>query len=247
MRFTISCGTILFSVLFHTGSAVAEVRLLTGDANQQIQPRSANVLDLSGDGDLVLFSATPAVSPATTPGIAVGGLYIRKISAGSLTFVAENAPNDGGHTEASLSDDGRYLAWSTVNSTIYWRDVQSNITRKITISPDGACRQPVISADGRYVAYLSLARNLITDTSKLPPSGRAAVFVYDNQTQTTTIGSLAPGNAALTGGGVGASSNPLNSFDFSANGQFLVYATEAPNSHPDRSTMSLVVRISQID
>jgi hypothetical protein len=216
--------------------ARAEVRLLTGDANNQIHSRSATLIDISADGDRILFTATPPVT-GSTPGISVGGLYIRKISTNSLTFVGDNTVADQGNLEGGMSDDGRYLTWTSTNSHIFWRDVQSNVSRQITVGANGACRQPVISADGRYVAFLSLARNLIADTTKLPATGRAAVYVYDSQTQATTIGSLAPGNAALAGG-VGAASVPLNSFDFSSNGQFIVYSTDAANAHADRSTMT---------
>jgi hypothetical protein len=229
--------TFFFSWGILSLAARAEVRLLTGDSNNEIHRQASTLIDLSPEGDLVLFRTMPAFSPNSTPGITEGGFHLRKLSANTLTFVGDNAVANPGAMEGGMSDNGRYLTWTSDNSNIYWRDVQSSVTRLITTNANGASRQPVISADGRYVAFLSVARNLIGDASKLPAANRAGVYVYDSQTQTTTIGSLAPGNVALNTG-VGSATTPINSFDFSSNGQFIVYSTEASNAHADRSAVN---------
>jgi hypothetical protein len=208
-------------------NALGEVRLLTGDANNNLHPLDSYPTDLSSDGKLVLFTSGPPVS-GSTPGLVQSGLYIRNLEANTLTFTG--ATNVGG--EGSLSDDGRYVAWTSSVNLIYWRDCQSNVTRLITPGADGACRRPILSADGRFVAYVSLARNLVTNTNLLPSSGRAAVYLYDSQSQTTSVASLTyDGKGLSTGVGY---SVPQTEFDFSANGQYVFFSTEATNVHPTR-------------
>ena len=134
--------------------------------------------------------------------------------------------------ESSFSDDGRYVAWVAPGNLIFWRDRQAGETRSITPGADGACRRPILSADGRFVAYVSLARNLAVNTNLLPASGRAAVYLYDSQSQTTAVASVTYDGKALSTG-VG-SSVPQIEFDFSANGQYVFFSTEATNVHPTR-------------
>lgn len=212
-----------------------EIKLLTGDANGNVHQRDATLLDLSADGDLVLFTSGPPVT-GSTPGITQGGLYVRKLSANSLTFVGDTSVP--GPVDASFSNDGRYVTWhdTSANSLVYWRDVQTNTTRLITPSADGACRRPVISGDGRYVAYASIARNLVSNPAKLQAAGRAGVYLYDSTAQTTVVVSLASTGDAL-GTGIGAGSSVAtspNEFDFSNDGKFIVFSSDATNVHPDR-------------
>jgi len=227
---------ILAALLLAPVSSADSARLLTGDSNDDFHRRSSDLKDISANGNFVLFTSQPPTS-GSTPGIEVGGLYLRRLSTGSLTFVGDPSVAFSGVGEATLSDDGRYLAWrSTSGNHIYWRDWQSGVTRHVTAGADSQSREPKISGDGRYVAFISAARNLIADSTKLPVAGRAAIYVYDSQTQTTTIASLAPDGSAIAG--IGAAAFAANSYDFSSDGRFVVYATDATNAHPDRATMT---------
>lgn len=213
--------------------AHAEIRLITGDSNNQVHNNDSYIHDISADGDLVLFSSGPPASGVgTTPGIAIGGLYLRKLSANTLTYVGDSTVA-GGIAYASLSNDGRYVTWSNSSSQVYWRDIQTNTTRHITSGANGNSARPYMSADGRYVAYASFARNIVTDTSKLPTvTTRGAIFLYDSQLQTTVVASLGNSNAALDTG-VGATSsgaNFHNEFDLSADGRYLTYTSDATNT-----------------
>lgn len=218
-------------------SASAEVRLLTGDANNNIHDNDGQIRDISSDGRLILFDSGPSTTITPTPGITRGGLYLRDLVANTLTFVgvpvggeSNNDPTDSVYS--SMSDDGRYIAWSSSGSRIFWRDHQAGITRAITPSADGACRRPIVSADGRYVAYISVARNLIANTALLPANNRSGVYLYDSQTETTTIISLRhDGTALLTG--VGAAGT-ITEFDFSADGKYVFFTSDSNGVHPDR-------------
>ncbi len=117
----------------------------------------------------------------------------------------------------------------------YWRDCQAGETRLLaSATTNGASRNPIMSADGRYVAYASVARNLVTNTNQLPANGRAAVYLYDSQSQTTTVASLTyEGKGLPTGVG---SSAPSLEFNFSPNGQYVFFSTDSTNVHPSRAT-----------
>jgi Tol biopolymer transport system component len=224
--------------LILAGPVSAEVRLLTGDADNAIHNRDGQLRDVSPDGNLVLFISGPPVT-GSTPGITRGGLYLRNLSANTLTFVgvpvggeSNNNPTDA--VEATMSDNGRYLTWSSTGSKIFWRDHQAGVTRAITPTADGQCRRPLISADGRYVVYVSVARNLIANTALLPASGKAGLYLYDSQTETTTIVSLRHNGTALTTG-VGTT-GPTVEYDFSANGNYVFFGTDSAGVHQDHAS-----------
>ncbi|MDB6028301.1 MAG: Protein of unknown function precursor containing a C-terminal secretion signal [Verrucomicrobiales bacterium] len=213
---------LLLAFMLSLLTASAEVRLLCGDANNNIHGKDGALSDISADGKLVLFASGPP-TVGTTPGITQGGLYIRDLVANTLTFTGST--NVGG--EGTFSDDGRYVAWTTPQSTLCWRDRQNDIIRAITPNADGSCRNPQMSANGRYVAYASNARNLVTSTNLLPPPGGISVYLYDSLTDTTTLVSLTHnGQALLTG--IPAATE----FDLSADGHYVVFSstsTNAPN------------------
>ena len=99
-----------------------------------------------------------------------------------------------------LSDDGRYVAFESLSDNliginqdnngvydVFVRDRTNGTTERVSVSTagvesNGASRGASISADGRYVAYYSLASNLIASDT----NGNYDVFVRDRQTSTTT-------------------------------------------------------------
>jgi hypothetical protein len=103
-----------------------------------------------------------------------------------------------------ISDDGRYVAFYSEASNLvpndtngYWdtfvHDRQANITSRISIAFDGtqanndSCCGTAISDNGRFVAFDSLASNLVPNDT----NGHTDVFVRDRQTTTTAIVSIA--------------------------------------------------------
>jgi len=109
---------------------------------------------------------------------------------------------------------------------IYVRDVRAGTTARITepgpgIPANGGSWAPAISADGRHVAFASVADNLV-----LRDRNRAAdVFVHDRQAATTTLVS----RSARRGSANGASINPAISADgrvvaFQSDGSDLICA-----------------------
>ncbi|MCU0748397.1 MAG: choice-of-anchor D domain-containing protein [Akkermansiaceae bacterium] len=214
--------------------ASASISLLTGDAANQVHGANSTLLDLSSDGNIVLFHSGPPAG-AGAPGISQTGFYIRKRSTGTLTLASAVAISN--RPEASISDDGRYLAWRDDQNMIYWKDTVANVTRLITTGADGTSHRPVISGDGRYVAYASFARNLAADSAMLQPSGRAAVLLYDSVNLSTIVASRNSAGGALDSGigSVFAIQNAGDDFDFSIDGKSIVFSSDATNAHPGRS------------
>jgi Tol biopolymer transport system component len=101
------------------------------------------------------------------------------------TFYESSDPAVGG----SLGEEGRYVAFvssavgfagvSGKHRQIFWRDRNSGITKLISTAPggeegNGDCYAPVISADGRSVAFESNASNLIAEDK----NGVKDIFIW---------------------------------------------------------------------
>jgi Tol biopolymer transport system component len=96
---------------------------------------------------------------------------------------------DGDSFAPSISADGRYVAFASRASTLVAhdtngmqdllvRDRQLGVTRRVSISTaglqaDGDSENPAISADGRYVAFDSVATDLVAHDT----NGSSDVFV----------------------------------------------------------------------
>src|SRR4051794_9344185 len=93
--------------------------------------------------------------------------------------------------QASMTPDGRFVAFVSASANLgpaaaagtapfaYLRDRQLGRTELVGSGVDGA---PVISADGRFVAFSSHASDLVAGDT----NGVADVFVVDRATGTTT-------------------------------------------------------------
>ena len=134
---------------------------------------------------------------STSPAIDADGRYVVFVSKADLTCGAEpdcvNEPADMN----GISD-------------IYLRDTVLLTTRRISHTPagrdaDGPSYDPAISRDGRYVAFVSQASNLIRRGGSRGPQ----VYLYDTTTGATTLVSQAPGG----GQGDNASRRPSLSGD----------------------------------
>ena len=151
---------------------------------------------ISRDGSLVAFSANSfQVTPDDTNG--EGDIFVRDLKAGTLTLVSKSS--DGQLTTfhsnhgPSLSADGRYVSWWTRSSKFLASDTNgmvdqlvhdrwSGITELVTSRSDGSMANGEnntghLSADGRYVAYLSTSTNLVPGDT----NGQHDIFVVDRR------------------------------------------------------------------
>lgn len=165
-------------------------------------------------------------------------LFNRKTNVQKLISLAANGTNtgNGSSSNPSVSADGRYVAFESTasdliasdgngaTSDIFVRDSVSNSIWRISKAYTGAAANgdsvnPAISADGRYVAYVSYASNIVNPDTNAAPD----VFVYDrllNYTRRVSVETLS-GNQADGG----SSNKPA----ISADGRYIVFNSSATN------------------
>jgi Tol biopolymer transport system component len=149
--------------------------------------------------------------------------------------VSSSGAEADGHTfGVVISDDGGYIAFQSFAtnlvaddtngvSDVFWRDLANGITKRVSVSTGGvegnaASDGPSISPDGRYVAFMSDATNLVSSDQ----NGVRDVFLHDTSTGTTSRVSVANDGAEANGPGW---SGP----DVSANGQYVAFVSSASN------------------
>src|SRR5262249_38706966 len=136
----------------------------------------------------------------------------------------------------SISSDGRYVAFDSAASNlvsgdtngatdVFVHDRLTGATTRVSTDSnaaqgDGASSKPSISADGRYVVFLSAADNLVSGDT----NGATDVFMHDLVTGVTTRVSTDSSGAQ----GNGSSSNA----SISSDGRYVAFASAASNLVP---------------
>ncbi|HYN89824.1 MAG TPA: hypothetical protein VER55_14925 [Ardenticatenaceae bacterium] len=137
----------------------------------------------------------------------------------------------------TISADGRYVAFvseatnlvdgdSNGKEDVFVHDRESGATIRVSVASDGSEAQgesdyPAISADGRFVAFVSDAPNLAGGDA----NGTYDVFVHDTQTGMTTRISVASDGSE----GDRISTHP----SISAEGRFVSFSSQATNLASD--------------
>ena len=186
----------------------------------------------SANGRFVTFTSSATLVP--TPGGSGTQIFVHDRQTGQPRLISINevgGAGAGASTQSAISGDGRYVVFTSVASNlapipgasgaqIFLRDTQASTTTLVSQSAgnagNGASSQPTISADGRYVAFTSLATTL----AAAPGGSGAQIFLRDTQANTSTLVSQSAGNA-----GNGASSQPT----ISADGRFVAFTSAATN------------------
>ena len=168
------------------------------------------------------------------------------VQSGDTTLASGNpagASSNGDSYIASISSDGRYVAFVSSSTdlvdglvgggwNVFRRDVVSGVTDLVSATPeggygDGGSGAPRISPDGRYVAFESVADDLVADDT----NGVDDVFVRDMSTGVTTrvsVDSLGT-QANATSGWSDFTLETLGLPDLSADGRFVVFSSWASN------------------
>ena len=135
-----------------------------------------------------------------------------------------------------VSADGRFIAFKSLatslvpgdtNGTgdIFLRDMQTGMTTRVSVDSNGAqanngSSAPSISADGRYIAFDSLATNLVPNDT----NGRNDIFVHDTQTGVTT-------RVSVDSSGLEANQDSYFP-SISADGRYITFGSYATNLVP---------------
>lgn len=150
------------------------------------------------------------------------------VSLGWMELAGDRAAYD-----AAVSSDGRFVAFTSASTSlvrgdtngridVFVRDRLERTTERASVGSGeeqgvGPSSQPSISADGRFVAFMSFASNLVTGDANLAGD----VFVRDLALGTTALASLASDAAQ----GLASSYTP----SISADGRYVAFASDAPN------------------
>lgn len=169
--------------------------------------------DLSGDGSVVVFQSK-ATNLVANDSNARSDVFMHLPATGQTFCVSTNpggAPSNRDSTLPRISDSGDFVAFESFSTDLILGD--ANGKRDIFVrslgngalfmaSIDSAGGQandhskiPTLSADGRYVCYLSSASNLVPGDN----NGVDDVFVHDLLTRTTTRVSMAWNGAEANG------------------------------------------------
>jgi len=193
---------------------------------------------LSADGRFVAFFSTNANDLVDTDGTNnTYNIFVRDLKIGTTTLASVNSAgtatgNGDSFTFPVLSANGRFVAFGSeasdlvandTNDTydVFVRDLKTGTTTLASVnsagtaSGNGASSSPVLSADGRFVAFDSNASDLVANDAN--PTGGA--FVRDLKTGTTT--KLLSVNSAGTDYRYSESFNPV----LSANGRFVAFGS----------------------
>ena len=195
----------------------------------------SNLPSVSANGRFVSFysSAPNLVAGDTNNNVDV---FVRNLATGTTERVSVGTGGTqaaGSSDYSSINADGRFVAFYSIAPNlvnddtnglpdIFVRDRQTNTTKRISVADDGTQGNgvsdlPSISADGRYVAFLSTASNLVRgDTNSY-----ADIFVHDRGTATTTRVSIATGAMQGNSGSYYPS--------ISADGRFVAFESDATN------------------
>ncbi len=158
-----------------------------------------------------------------------------------------NAPSTFGtfsNTPGVLSADGRYLVFTSFSTDLVPGQTEGNSggadvflfdraagtaalvsrsTASAQTTGNGACSEPVISADGSRIAFVSKASNLVAGYD---PWGDQDFFVYDRAAGTTALVSHKPSNPGHAGDSSTTQANVPRAPRISADGRVIAFHSD---------------------
>ncbi|MBT7915003.1 calcium-binding protein, partial [Candidatus Bathyarchaeota archaeon] len=191
---------------------------------------------ISGDGRYVAFvsSASNLVALDTN---GADDIFVHNRDTNTTTRVSVGPSGTEGNSDSydpSISSDGRYVAFDSGASNlvagdtngqgdIFVHDRDTDTTTRVSIHTNGTTEgnnysyTSSISSDGRYVAFVSVASNLVAGDT----NGSRDIFVHDRDTNTTTRVSI---DSTGTEG-------DRNSYDpsISSDGRYIAFYSYASN------------------
>lgn len=168
--------------------------ILVSVSTNQSGPNAASYAPaISADGRIIAFASW---SPDLVPGDTneMSDIFVYDHSTGNITRVSVTSAGDEANAlsdSLALSADGRFVAFASSASNlvssdtndsfdIFIHDRSTGETRRVSLAPgdtqaDGHSQYPALSADGRLIAFISSADNLVSNDTNDAPD----VFVYE--------------------------------------------------------------------
>lgn len=203
--------------------------------------------NMSADGQVVAFAsrATNLVAEPLTG--TFPQLFVRDLLAGTTAIVSVSSSGVPGNAASflpSLSADGSQVAFKSdafnlvtgdTNGVtdVFVRDRTKGMTQRVSVDDfgnqaDGESGGPGISGDGRFVAFPSVASNLIPDDG----NNNGDVYVYDRFPPLREQGLIARVTVGMGGGppDAGVSDFPVS---VSGDGSWIGYSSASSNLVPN--------------
>jgi Tol biopolymer transport system component len=214
-------------------------------ADKSSGPGFGTGIAISADGRYVAFAsgATNLVAEDTN---GLTDVFVHDRATGQTERVSIGSGGQGnersGITSIALSADGRFVAFDSLTSNlvegkahsgveVFVRDRSTGQTERVSVSGTGALADnesawPAISADGRFVAFMSFASNLIEGDTNARPD----VFVYDRVSRAVERASVASdGTQGNFNSGVGDFNLFTVPLSISGDGRFVAFVSSASN------------------
>ncbi|MET9294717.1 hypothetical protein [Streptomyces sp. NPDC003077] len=179
--------------------------------------RSGGAVAGHSDGGVVARSDGPAVARSGRP------------ATERVSVAADGTQGNGFSASPSISANGRYVAFSSQADNlvpgdtngaedVFVKDLVTGAVDRVSVTTDGIegtgrSSAPMISGDGRYVAFRSDAANLVPGDT----NDEADVFVHDRRTGRTESPTAGTGTSPYGYG--------VQSFVLSANGRTLAFGS----------------------
>jgi Tol biopolymer transport system component len=159
-----------------------------------------------------------------------------------LSVGVDGQEANGASSDAHISADGRFVVFVSEASNlvsgdtngyedVFLYDRQTGVTNIVSVAADGTqgdnrSLQPAISADGRFVAFVSLADSLADGDE----NGMSDIYVYSRETGRLELVSVASDGSAADD----TSKHPA----ISADGRYVAFQSKATNlAEDDRNNM----------
>ncbi|GMU83729.1 MAG: hypothetical protein AMXMBFR47_35990 [Planctomycetota bacterium] len=231
-------------IFSHSVQTGATTRVSVGAAGVQANGDS-NAPVITPDGAFLAFYSRASNLLTGGDTNSAYDAFVLDMQTGSISRASESSAGAGGNGDSgsatdyiAISSDGRYIGFNSVatnlgspavgvQSRVYLRDQFTAECATMSVSgagvpANGLCELPAIDTSGRWVAFRSLASNLVpADTN-----GAGDIFVLDRTTGEIVRASTAADAGQATGGDSG---NPALSGD----GRYVAFQSAATNLVPD--------------
>jgi len=201
---------------------------------------------ISADGSTVVFTSGLA---SLVPGVSGTQLYAYHVQTQTTSLVSVDVPGFGGgspigsqgaYYQPAVTPDGRYVAYTFValgGDQVYVRDLQANTTVLVSAGlnggngtnpnplANGGSGLPLVSADGRYVVFVSNYTNLVANDA----AGNEQLFERDLQLGTTTLVTV---NDTGTNAGNGPA-QAFENFSMSQDGHYVAFVSLSSDLVPN--------------
>jgi Tol biopolymer transport system component len=214
-----------------------------------ISADGSSVVFLSDAGDLI--AGQTSTSTSSDPGQRTSHVFLYDRSTGSITLLSHAAGSPAATANnssfaAAISADGAYVTfWSnatnllpgvitaTLTNIFLWEratgrlSLVSHASGAATTAGSSDSSVPQISADGRWIAFISRARNLVAGQTASPGAAPENVYLFDRASGRTRLVSHASASPLIAAGVENPYSN--GGFSLSADGRWVAFTSSAPD------------------